>query len=398
MGPSFVLALAGIAAATLAPSCSCDDEADGETTTTTGSNSPGSGGFGAGGDESTSTGFVGCDPECVAPQFCSVENQCIDEGTCLGDEDCEQEGFECNTETNLCEPGGKCGGLEAQIESVPPNLLIVLDRSCSMTTVVNGTGGLTKWDISVAALDTLTTNYAGDIWFGLSLFPDTVTPSCAQDVIAIPPASGTETAIQTLLTSALVASDPNFPDGPCVTNIDTAMEQAAAEPAFLDTTRDSFAVLITDGKQAGCSLAGGDAGTETIIGNMFAAGVPTFVIGFGSGIDPVQMDLFANAGGVPNTGPAYYDASDQASLDAALDIIASATISCSFTLDETPPDPEEIYVFFDNLPVDEDGTNGWTYDEATNTITFNGPACDDLQSGSVTDVDVVFGCDEPTPD
>jgi hypothetical protein len=358
---------------------------------------PSTGGQSAGGNDSTSTGFTGCQPACEAPQFCSVEGQCIDEGTCLADDDCTMEGFECDVDTQTCVPGGECGGFEATIEAIPPNLLVVLDRSCSMTDVVSA--GMTKWDIAVSALNTLTTTYAGDIRFGLTLFPDLVNPSCGQDMIPIPPAPGNEPAIQTLLTSALQGADAYFPDGPCVTNIDTAMEQAAAAPELVDPMRDNFAVLLTDGKQSSCNLAGGDTGTEMIIGNMLTAGIPTFVIGFGSGIDPAQMNAFAIAGGVPNMGVnSYYDASDQASLDAALDVIANATIGCEFTLDETPPDPDAIFVFFDNVSLPEDGTDGWTYDEATNTITFHGPACDDLQNGVVTDVDVVFGCDVPTPD
>jgi len=350
----------------------------------------GAGASGAGGGIVT-----GCDPDCVAPQFCSAALQCIDEGSCLDNVDCTDPGTVCDIPTETCVPGGGCKDLQAIIEPVPPNLLLVLDRSCSMTDLVSA--GVTKWQASVAALDTLTTNYAGDIRFGLSVFPDIVAPSCAQDAIAIPVAPGQEVAIQTLLDAALVASDPNFPDGPCVTNIDTAMEQAAAAPELTDTTRGNYVALITDGKQAGCSLAGGDAGTLTIITDLFAAGVPTFVIGFGSGVDPAQMDLFAIAGGVPNTSPSYYDAADQASLEAVLEAIATQAISCTFNLDTAPPNPDDINVFFDGASVPEDPTmmNGWVYDPVTNQIIFYGAACDDLKSGGVTDVDVILGCEIP---
>jgi hypothetical protein len=51
-------------------------------------------------------------------------------------------------------------------------------------------------------------------------------------------------------------------------------------------------------------------------------------------------------------------------------------------------------VFFDGAPVTSDPTetNGWSYDEATNTIGFFGAACEALKAGSVTNVDVVLGC------
>jgi hypothetical protein len=41
---------------------------------------------------------------------------------------------------------------------------------------------------------------------------------------------------------------------------------------------------------------------------------------------------------------------------------------------------------------------GWDYDPATNQVTFYGDECQQLKDGTVTDVDVVFGCNEPTPD
>jgi hypothetical protein len=41
--------------------------------------------------------------------------------------------------------------------------------------------------------------------------------------------------------------------------------------------------------------------------------------------------------------------------------------------------------------------DGRDYDPATQTVTFYGTACDDLKAGKVTDLDIVFGCPEPSP-
>jgi hypothetical protein len=259
-------------------------------------------------------------------------------------------------------PGGGCGQQEATAMNQPPNLLIVLDRSCSMTDVI---GGKTKWQIAVAELTQLMTTYAGKIRFGITLFPDRVMPNCTQSTIPFDPAPGNETPIGMLLNKSLATTDMYYPNGPCVTNIDSAIAQASMEPAFSDTTRKSFALLLTDGEQSGCNAAGGTQ--------------------------------FANAGGVPNSGPAYYDATDQASLDAALLKIANETLSCDFKLNSAPPNAEKIYVFFNKMVEAGDPTNGWTYDATTNTITFHGMSCDQLKSGSVTDLQVIFGCSQPTP-
>jgi hypothetical protein len=128
--------------------------------------------------------------------------------------------------------------------------------------------------------------------------------------------------------------DPNFPNGPCVTNIDTAMEQATTEPALDDPERESYVLLLTDGKQAGCNQAGGDAGTLQIITDLrMNRNVPTFVVGFGDQVDPAQLNEFADAGGVPTNDMScdppcrFYMAEDGASLQTALDDIAKK-VSC----------------------------------------------------------------------
>jgi hypothetical protein len=365
------------------------------TTSTTTSQGGGGTGGGQGGGVTT-----GCTPACTDPQVCSVAGACIDPGTCLEDGDCGA-GTVCDKPTKTCVPGGMCGGQEAKAEAVAPNILIVLDRSCSMTEKVNG---VSKWAIAVKAIQTMTTNYTGKIRFGLTMFPDLVAPNCEQDAIPVPVAPGTEATISTMLGNALVNNDPYFPNGPCVTNIDTAMQQAATEPAFTDPDRDSYALLITDGKQSnGCSAAGADAGTTMIIKTMHdTAMVSTFVLGFGGAIDANQMNTFADAGGVPAGDPQkYYDASDQASLDMALATIADKTLGCTFQLADVPPNPDEIYVFFNNVEsIARDATHmkGWDYDAANNQVTFYGAQCAELKAGTVTDVDIVFGCNQPTPD
>jgi len=338
------------------------------------------------------------DGDCADADFCSVNGTCIPDGTCAVDEDCLP-GMECDA-SNTCVPGGECGATEVTIEPVPPNMLIALDRSCSMR---NNAGGVPKWTSAVTAINQLTTNFAGDIRWGLTLFPDTATPNCEQATIPIPVAPGNETAIQTLLTSSLMTSDPNYPDGPCVTNIDTAMQQAATAPALDDPTRKSFVMLITDGMQAGCSAAGGDNGTEMIISDLNTMrDVKTFVVGFGGATDAAQMDMFAvNGGTALPQSPRYYQADDAMELEMALAAIADLVLGCEFVLVDPPADLQELYAFFDNVtsvPRDPTHMNGWDYDPATMTITFYGSYCDQLSAGQVTDVDIVYGCAGPTPD
>ena len=336
--------------------------------------------------------------DCAATDFCSNNGTCIPDGTCAVNEDC-QAGMICDPQ-HACVPGGGCGAQELTITPVPPNVLLVLDRSCSMRTAV---GGTPKWTSAVGAVNALTTSFAGDIRWGLTLFPDTVGNQCGQGAIPVPVAAGTEASIQGLLTSSLMTSDANYPDGPCVTNIDSAMAQAATETALDDATRKSFVMLITDGMQSGCDLAGGDAGTTQIISDLRTMrGVRTFVVGFGGAVDQAQMDAFAVAGGTAQPqSPRYYQADNAAELEAALGAIADLVIGCDFVLTDPPADLAELHAFFDNqtsVPRDPSHANGWDYDPATRTLTFYGGYCDQLSSGAVRDVDIVYGCAGPTPD
>ncbi len=311
---------------------------------------------------------------------------------CATHADCGAGGF-CNPATRTC----GCGGAAVAATVTPSNMLIVLDRSCSMTDKV---GVSTKWDIAVAALNALIAANTGKIRFGLELFPDTTNPQCAQAAFSSAVGPGQEAAIAATLTAALAKADPNFPDGPCVTNIDTAVQAALSEPAFEDKTRKSFVLLITDGKQAGCSAGGGDPGTTTAIKDLRAKGVDTFVVGFGSGVDVAQMDAWAVEGGQPKgaASPRFFDAADKPSLDAALAAIAKKTLGCTLKLASPPPggDVGLINVFLGKstapLPRDPTHAGNWDYDPATQSIVFYGPQCAALEGGTTEGVNVVFGC------
>lgn len=332
---------------------------------------------------------IGCKPACTGTQVCSVTNVCIEKGTCASDGDCAP-GMKCDA-SKKCIPGGDCGSQKAGAMAIPPNMLITLDRSCSMTGMV---GMQTKWQIAVKALNTMMAKYTAKMRFGIVLFPDIAGDKCTQGTIPFEPAVGNEPKITKLLTDALKAADPLFPDGPCVTNIDTAIDQVTKSTALKDMTRGNYVLLVSDGAQAGCNVAGGDAGTEKLIGDLLKLGIKTAVIGFGAGVDGAQLDKFAVAGGMPAAGATkYYKAEDAASLDAALATIAGAALGCTYKLDKVPADPAKIFVFFDGTKeIPRDGTNGWSYDATTNTVTFHGTSCNDLKTDAVKTLDIVLGC------
>lgn len=322
----------------------------------------------------------------------------------------------CSTTSNSTPDGGggdvdagpdaTCGGVSLDLTYVAPSFLVVLDRSCSMTADVPGTGK-TRWQIAVEALSTAGATHDNDLAFGLTMFPDTTGAVCAQDAIPLPVAPHNGAAMQALLTSALDATATLFPDGPCVTNIDTGIAQALTDPA-IQASGTRYVMLVTDGAQSGnptstavnnCGGTAGDTRTIDTLHHLRQLGVTTFVVGFGGNVDTAALNSFATAGGAPLAGQKkFYSAESPAELAQAFSSIAELAASCEYTVDPAPPDVDKTYVFFGNTElVDRDAshTKGWDYDPATMKLTFYGADCQRVQTHAVTDIDVVFGC--PTP-
>jgi MYXO-CTERM domain-containing protein len=209
----------------------------------------------------------------------------------------------------------------ARAASCDSKVMIVLDRSCSMDNKPSGQTQ-TKWQSAEAAIEMLTTTYADQLRFGLIMFPDEAGDRCTQDGnIYVTTGADRGQAVR----DAIAGTVPN---GPCVTNIDTAIEQVSVDPAFDGTPdpdgRRGFVLLITDGKQSkSCGGNTNDAFTIANIETLYQAGYPTYVVGFGGGVDPDDLDAFATAGGVPRAAsPLYYQADDAVALAEALDAIA----------------------------------------------------------------------------
>ncbi len=406
MGKRFLVVCAALACA-FAYGCNCGHGNGGGGGGSGGSGGSSGGGSGTGGGSAGGSGTGGgtggvCAPACVAPQFCGALNHCLDGGTCQVNEDCQM-GEVCDPDGGTCVPGSQCGSTQVNGGNVSPNLIIALDRSCSMT---NKVGTKTKWQIAYEALTQLTTTYQGKIRFGLTFFPDTVAPNCTQGAIPIPIGDNNEPVIQARLLADQDAGNPEYPKGPCVTPIDTGVEQAATDPGLMDPLHPGFILLITDGMQAGCSAGGGNPGTTAAITTARQQhGVDTFVVGFDNsgGIDVASLNAFADAGGQPapklpdGGGYLFFNAQDQASLQAALDLIGGRTLGCNYALTTTPPDPNKLFVFFDKMQVVRDPTHasGWDYNPITNLVTFYGASCDELKNGQVAKLDIVYGCPNP---
>jgi hypothetical protein len=212
------------------------------------------------------------------------------------------------------------------------NLMIVLDRSCSMNMPPKPGGAKTKWTLAGEALQTVTTKYNGQLDFGLIMFPDQTGQDCNQDgPIYVNVGPGNESSVVMKVMSTM-------PTGPCVTNIKPAFDQVSTDPRYKTPYTGNgprgFVLFISDGQQ---TCGGSNKQIEQSVAALYTNGYPTYVVGFGGDVDPAALNQFAMAGGVPRAGgsadggtPLYYQADDAQQLNDALDAIVGAVSTAEF--------------------------------------------------------------------
>ncbi|HEY3359918.1 MAG TPA: vWA domain-containing protein [Polyangia bacterium] len=377
----------------------CGDSGGGAIRDGGGGDVPGDPGDAGGGACTTAAecGGAVCDPAthtcttvvpCTGHAECGLAAHCGADGTCAP----SVTGSPCAADGN-CTSGESCtggfcgcGGQSYAASKVPPNVLIVLDRSSSMNDAI---AGGTKWSVAKAAIADLLAAHGGEIRFGLALYPGqdqtcATGQSCGAGAVFVDPGDATAvSSINTFLGGAHT----------CSFGTPTAEELTALESyaGLEDAGRANYILLITDGQ----STCNDPIPVVTALQSQTPA-VKTFVVGFGSSVDPVELNGMAQEGGTAIAGgpPYYYVAGDAASLGAAFATIAGSVLSCSYTLSGVPPDLDKLYIYENQQPISRDTAHagGWDYDAATNQVTFFGAACQALQSGQVTDLTIVYGC------
>jgi hypothetical protein len=299
-----------------------------------------------------------------------------------------------------------CATKTASLTKQPADLLLVLDKSGSMTSAIDsttdcqnpvtdpdaGAGCQQRWATMVSGLNAVLSGASGDVNWGLQLFNIDGTCGVA-NTPEVPIAPGSAATVQT--TIAGVTPKGNTPTRAAVTAATKYLQG-------LTDTNGKYILLATDG-EPNCLTTGGGrggggngasdvAGTVTAITAAAAAGIKVYVIGVGP--ETGNLDNFASAGGTDH----YYPALSPDDLNAALATIVGTVASCTFSLGKAPPDPTNVAVQFNGdsslrAPQDTTHTNGWDYTSSSDTtIQLYGSWCDNVTNGTYTAATILEGC------
>jgi hypothetical protein len=292
--------------------------------------------------------------------------------------------------------GPNCGLTQYGLQNVPPDLLIVQDKSGSMA---NGeddkacrAGCVSKWTSMTDAINMVVGQTQATIRWGLKFFPDPQDNACAAmgaPSVMVGPNNGA--AIMT----AIAGTNPGgrTPTAAGVTS-GSAYLAALADP------NPKYILLATDG-EPNCA-PGQDTqtpdpmGAVTAVGNSFKAGIPVFVVGIGTvGASIDTLNALATAGGRPrNDATKYYPAASTADLVSVLSMIGGQIASCTFSLGKAPPDPNNIAVYGDGTKLARDPTHamGWDYGTGMTSVELFGTTCDAVKAKQIKQIQAVLGC------
>lgn len=320
-------------------------------------------------------------------------------------------------------PDEVCEVVHLTADPQTPDMMIVLDRSGSMTE-----GG--RWQPSVSAVRRITMELQARIRFGLAMFPDpamqnngamtvgsafdcllqpdpqmcldmlnlmTSNGSCAPGNVVVPIADANAMAIGTAL-------DRTQPSGgtPTSGTLEALLTTYANAPAGPDAmgVHAKYVLLVTDG-QPTCPAGNGQDTTPAdidasnkAIDALLAKEVRTYVIGYdttGQGNEKLAqvLDGFAQRGGTGDM--THRPVEDEASLVMALQKITGQIVGCTFTLDKPPTRADFVRVTLDGKQVNLDAPNGWKL-TGDRTIELTGAACDTFRGTGSHVLDAEVQC------
>ncbi len=314
-----------------------------------------------------------------------------------------------------------CGLSSFDVNRRPADLLLVLDRSGSMSEHdVPGIDGksVTRAQAAQDAVTQVIRQTETGVRWGLKMFPEGSSAYCVvTDKIDVEVGLENHAAI-----SAIVSADPFDGDG---TPTAAAVSEAAKYLSGLDDGNSKCLVLATDGEPSSdsknqCTGEWSEPDVRSAAVNAVAAaaqqGIKTYVIGVNTSSSAnATLNRLVQAGQTAdppiaagedvasskNTSQHYYAANDFGGLVDSLSKIAGQISDCRFPLDRKPEVPDNVVVKVTDgsgdlvrVPMDSQHDDGWDYtDTDLRTIEVYGSWCDKVKAETAHNkVSIIFGC------
>jgi len=284
--------------------------------------------------------------------------------------------------------------LDLTVTTVPPSVLLVVDRSGSM---------LEAWSETKSAVGTVLAGLGPDAKAGLLMYP--ADKSCSiSDGPQVPFGPAQTSTIVAAMGAAGVGG--STPMGRALRKAREYLETAA--------TSNTTVILAADGKPSDTCLedcTGCDCTDEATclwcadliectyaevrkeVTLLKSLGIRTFVVGYQGGFGATEfLASLADEGGTAEVGPTpFFDAGDGSELATVLDAITGELGLCTAKL-TVPNSYASLSVTVNGVPVAEDpsGNDGWTL-EPGGTLRLHGSACDGATTPNAV-VDASFAC------
>jgi hypothetical protein len=309
-----------------------------------------------------------------------------------------------------------CASTNVDFTSEVPNVLLLVDRSGSMSGAVMG--GTSRWEAVRTALVDPTTGMVqqlqAQVNLGLALYtapddgyvghpdtvgmedPDYVETTVCPYLVEVPIALGNFTPIEAAYRPLLIR-----PNSRGQTPTGESIEAALPALTGLDPVAypgRKVLVVATDGEPDLCADGndenGGRMRSIEAVQAAFALGITTYVISVGDDVGAQHLRELANLGqGLPADDPMdrFYLANDAASLAQAFEDIINGVRDCLFTLDGmVTGDGADGSVTVDGTALPLGDPNGWRLTDPS-TVELTGTACELVKMGDHA-IDISFPC------
>lgn len=324
------------------------------------------------------------------------------------------EGKPCTN--SVCE----CAASATTAETLPLDIFLMLDKSSSMDTAVDGGGSATKWTLVIQALNGFINGVtaADQMGMGFGLFPSNSCDISAFNKATVP--VGDLPGNAKALTDKLTSTKPNGGDTPTKPALEGAIDFAKKRLAQFPQ-RKIAVVLATDGEPNECINGFPTFPPKDVVSEVtavakagFDAGVPTYAIGVfanaSSGSAKANIEKWAKAGGTQKGFIVSADPQLAENLKKSLDEIRKTAIGCEYKVPQPAGgkalDPQKVNVVHtpsgggapNTLVYVPDAAsckaNAWYYDNPTKPakILLCPQACEVIKPDQAGKVEISVGC------